>query len=228
MVDRVGRLDQIEFAIANQELAFRMQADVPELMDLKGETEQTKRITASTQNSATPAHSAATASLPAGWWSAACGSFNSPALAAMAIAGSTRRPQGRSRKKCRPSTNPSALLADLETRGLLDSTLIIWMGEFGCTPFAQGNNGRDHNPFGFSLWMAGAGVKGGTVYGGTDEYVQGSRKRLEIHDLHATMLLGMDHTKLTIRFTAATCGSPTSMAKLSKISWLATSPRQPC
>ena len=99
----------------------------------------------------------------------------------------------------------AALLADLETRGLLDSTLLVWMGEFGRTPFAQGSNGRDHNPFGFSLWMAGAGVKGGTVYGGTDAYgYKAVDKRLEIHDLHATMLhlLGMDHTKLTIRFSS--------------------------
>jgi arylsulfatase A-like enzyme len=99
----------------------------------------------------------------------------------------------------------AGLLADLKQRGLLDSTLVIWSGEFGRTPFAQGNNGRDHNPFGFSLWMAGGGVKGGITYGATDEYgYKAIDKKVEIHDLHATMLhlLGMDHTKMTFRFSS--------------------------
>jgi hypothetical protein len=99
----------------------------------------------------------------------------------------------------------AALLEDLESRGLLDTTLLVWMGEFGRTPFAQGNNGRDHNPFGFSLWMAGGGVKGGMTYGATDEYgYKAVDKKLQIHDLHATMLhlLGMDHKKLTLRFSS--------------------------
>ena len=96
------------------------------------------------------------------------------------------------------------LLTDLKRTGLLDDTLIIWSGEFGRTPFAQGNNGRDHNPFGFSIWMAGGGIKGGTVFGATDEYgYKAVENRREIHDLHATMLhlLGMDHTRLTFRFS---------------------------
>ncbi|MCP4811060.1 MAG: DUF1501 domain-containing protein, partial [Planctomycetaceae bacterium] len=99
----------------------------------------------------------------------------------------------------------AGLLADLKQRGLLDSTLVIWSGEFGRTPFAQGTNGRDHNPFGFSLWMAGGGVKGGMTYGSTDEYgYKAIDKKVEIHDLHATMLhlLGMDHTKTTFRFSS--------------------------
>jgi hypothetical protein len=98
----------------------------------------------------------------------------------------------------------AALLWDLRARGLLDETLIVWSGEFGRTPFAQGTNGRDHNPFGFSLWMAGGGVKGGITYGATDEYgYHAIENRLEIHDLHATMLhlAGIDHTRLTVRFS---------------------------
>jgi uncharacterized protein (DUF1501 family) len=98
----------------------------------------------------------------------------------------------------------AALLEDLKQRGLLDTTLIIWAGEFGRTPFAQGADGRDHNPFGFSIWMAGGGVKGGTVYGATDEFgYKAVEKKVEMHDLHATMLycLGLDHTRSTFRFS---------------------------
>jgi uncharacterized protein (DUF1501 family) len=97
-----------------------------------------------------------------------------------------------------------ALLTDLKRRGLYDETLVVWSGEFGRTPFAQGSNGRDHNPFGFSLWMAGGGIKGGTIYGATDEYgYKAIENKLEIHDLHATILhlLGVDHKRLTYRWS---------------------------
>ncbi len=96
-----------------------------------------------------------------------------------------------------------ALLADLKQRGLLDQTLVVWAGEFGRTPFAQGSDGRDHNPFGFTVWLAGGGVKGGTIYGQTDEYgYKAVENKAEMHDLHATMLhlLGLDHKRLTYRF----------------------------
>jgi uncharacterized protein (DUF1501 family) len=94
-------------------------------------------------------------------------------------------------------------LHDLRRRGLLDTTLVVWAGEFGRTPFAQGADGRDHNQYAFSIWMAGGGVKGGTVYGETDEWgYKVVRDKVEIHDLHATMLhlLGADHKRLTFRF----------------------------
>ncbi|MCA9161235.1 MAG: DUF1501 domain-containing protein, partial [Planctomycetales bacterium] len=97
-----------------------------------------------------------------------------------------------------------ALIADLKERGLLDTTLLVFTGEFGRTPFAQGSDGRDHNQYGFSLWMAGGGIKGGTIYGATDEFgYKAVENKAEIHDLHATMLhlFGMDHTKLTYRFS---------------------------
>jgi uncharacterized protein (DUF1501 family) len=98
----------------------------------------------------------------------------------------------------------SALITDLEARGLLDETLILWAGEFGRTPFAQGTDGRDHNPFGFTVWMAGGGIRGGTTYGATDDFgYKVVENKLEIHDLHATLLhlLGIDHEKLTFRFS---------------------------
>jgi uncharacterized protein (DUF1501 family) len=97
----------------------------------------------------------------------------------------------------------AALLQDLKARGLLDSTLVVWGGEFGRTPFAQGGDGRDHNQYGFTIWLAGGGVKPGFVHGETDEFgYKAVKDKVEIHDLHATMLhlLGVDHKKLTFRF----------------------------
>ena len=97
----------------------------------------------------------------------------------------------------------AALLKDLRRRGLLDETLVVWAGEFGRTPFAQGKNGRDHNQFGFTVWLAGGGVKAGSIYGATDQWgYKAVENRTEIHDLHATMLhlLGVDHTRSTFRF----------------------------
>ncbi len=99
----------------------------------------------------------------------------------------------------------AGLLTDLKSRGLLDETLVIWAGEFGRTPMAQGSDGRDHNPFGFTIWMAGGGVKPGFVFGATDEYgYYAIENKLEIYDLHATMLhlLGLDHKRLTFRFSS--------------------------
>jgi uncharacterized protein (DUF1501 family) len=97
----------------------------------------------------------------------------------------------------------AALLGDLKQRGLLDNTLVLWGGEFGRTPTAQGT-GRDHHPHAFTMWMAGGGVKAGTTYGSTDEfgwYVQ--ETPVHVHSLHATILhlLGIDHEKLTYRYS---------------------------
>ena len=107
-------------------------------------------------------------------------------------------------KNARAVDRPIAgLLKDLKARGLLDSTLVVWAGEFGRTPFAPGSDGRDHNPFGFSIWLAGGGAKGGTAHGETDEWgYKVVKGKVEIHDLHATMLhlLGVDHKRLTFRF----------------------------
>lgn len=97
----------------------------------------------------------------------------------------------------------AGLLTDLKQRGLLEETLLLWGGEFGRTPVAQGKNGRDHNPEGFTMWMAGGGVKTGIRYGATDEYgYYAQEKKMHIHDLHATLLalLGLEHDQLTYRY----------------------------
>ncbi len=94
------------------------------------------------------------------------------------------------------------LLDDLRARGLLEETLVIWGGEFGRTPAAQGNDGRDHHPYGFTMWLAGGGVRGGLAYGATDDLGWDAvLDRVHVHDLHATILhlLGLDHEKLTYR-----------------------------
>ncbi len=98
----------------------------------------------------------------------------------------------------------AALLRDLKQRGMLDDTLVIWGGEFGRTPTSQGAKGRDHHSTGFSMWMAGGGVKGGMAYGSTDEFgFNAVENPMHVHDLHATILhlMGMDHTKLTYRYS---------------------------
>jgi uncharacterized protein (DUF1501 family) len=193
----------LESAIANYELAFRMQTAVPELYDLSKETAATKKLY--------------------GIDEAATDIYGRQCLIARRLVergvrfvellcpnvGHDRWDQHSSLKKghednARATDKPIAgLLADLKGRGLLKETLVVWAGEFGRTPMAQGSDGRDHNPFGFSIWLAGGGVKGGTVYGATDDYgYHAIDKKTEIHDLHATMLhlLGMDHKKLTMRF----------------------------
>ncbi len=207
VVERLGRLDQIESAIANHELAFRMQSAVPELTDLKGETDATKKLyglDASFKNTATFGRNCLVArrlvERGVRFIELTCPGGNGDRWDQH---GGLK--DGHTKNAKSVDQGIGALLQDLENRGLLDSTLVVWMGEFGRTPFAQGNNGRDHNPYGFSLWMAGGGVKGGMTYGATDDYgYKAIDKKLEIHDLHATMLhlLGMNHKKLTLRFSS--------------------------
>jgi len=109
--------------------------------------------------------------------------------------------EGNHTKYCGQTDLPIAgLLTDLAARGLLDSTLVVWGGEFGRTPFNEKGDGRDHNPWGFSMWMAGGGIRGGTVVGSTDEIgLRAVEERAHVHDIHATLLhcLGLDHEKLT-------------------------------
>jgi hypothetical protein len=97
----------------------------------------------------------------------------------------------------------AGFLQDLKARGLLNDTLVLWGGEFGRTPTAQGTDGRDHNPYGFSMWMAGGGVKGGMAYGATDDYgYYAAVNKMHVHDLHATILhlMGLDHERLTYHY----------------------------
>jgi hypothetical protein len=203
VVERMGADDRLESAIANYELAFRMQTAVPELMDVTGESKATLALYGIDRPETEV--------------------YGRQCLIARRLVergvrfvellcqnlGHDRWDQhsnlrGGHEKNARAVDQPIAgLLRDLKGRGLLDSTLVIWGGEFGRTPMAQGSDGRDHNPFGFSMWLAGGGVKGGTVYGKTDEYgYHVVENKVEVHDLHATMLhlLGMDHKKLTFRF----------------------------
>jgi hypothetical protein len=108
------------------------------------------------------------------------------------------------RKLCQDIDQPiAALLTDLKRRGLLDDTLVIWGGEFGRTSTSESGNGRDHNHWGFTMWLAGGGVRGGMTYGATDEFgFRAVEDKLHVHDLHATILhlLGIDHEKLTYRY----------------------------
>ena len=108
------------------------------------------------------------------------------------------------RKYAREIDQPiAALLTDLKQRGMLEDTLVIWGGEFGRTPTTQGSNGRDHNAYGFTLWLAGAGVRAGTTFGATDEFgFRAVQNKVHVHDFHATLLhlLGFDHERLTYRY----------------------------
>jgi uncharacterized protein (DUF1501 family) len=206
VVERSGHADALESAVANYELAFRMQAAVPELVDLSGESPATKKLYG-TDSTYAPTQIFATECLLARRLVERGVRFVE--LTCPKIGPHDRWDQHGGLKKghednARAVDQPVAgLLRDLKSRGLLDSTLVVFAGEFGRTPFAQGTDGRDHDPYGFSVWLAGGGVKGGTVYGATDEYgykvVDG---RCEIYDLHATMLhlLGIDHKRLTYRW----------------------------
>ena len=106
---------------------------------------------------------------------------------------------------CAATDKPiAALLSDLKSRGLLDETLVVWGGEFGRTPTAEGSDGREHHPFGFTMWLAGGGVRGGMAYGSTDEFGwHAVDKKVHVHDLHATILhlMGIDHERLTYRYS---------------------------
>lgn len=204
--DKSGSADSIESAIANYELAFKMQSAVPEVTDLSTESANTREMYGF-NHKYKPTQIFAHQCLMARRLVERGVRFIE--LTCPNVSGD--RWDQHSNLKAGHENNSravdqpiGALLTDLKQRGLFDDTLVVWMGEFGRTPFAQGTNGRDHNPWGFSFWMAGAGIKGGTIYGATDEFgYKAVEDRLEIHDLHATMLhlLGVDHTKLTYRFS---------------------------
>jgi Protein of unknown function (DUF1501) len=200
-----GYPDAVESAIANYELAFRMQTTVPELAALHDEPAYIQSmygVDSSFKPLAIYARECLLArrmvergvrfieltcpSVGHDRWDQHGNLRAGHALNALAV-----------------DQPIAALLTDLDQRGLLDETLVIWGGEFGRTPFAQGTDGRDHDPFAFSIWLAGAGIRGGTIHGETDEYgYKAIRDRVEVHDLHATMLhlLGIDHKQLTYRF----------------------------
>lgn len=197
---RAGGDDQIEGVIESYELAFRMQTEAPEAMDLSKESPETLELYGVDRTTTD--------------------NFARQCLLARRFAekgvrfiqlnhgfqwDSHQNLARDHRVNAQQIDQPIAgLLRDLKGRGLLKDTLVIWAGEFGRTPSGQGGmDGRDHNPHGFAIWMAGGGVKGGLSFGETDEYgFQAVSNKVHMHDLHATVLhlLGLDHEKLTFRY----------------------------
>ena len=192
----------LEARIAAYELAYRMQTTAPEAVDLSQETEQTKSLYGLDQDETR--------------------SFGTQCLNARRLVergvrfvqlyhggggdgwdthGENDAKHVRNGKQI---DKPIAgLISDLKARGLLDSTLVIWGGEFGRTPTSEGSAGRDHNPYGYTVWMAGGGIRGGTIYGATDEFgFRAVEDRVQVRDLHATILhlMGLDHSQLTYYF----------------------------
>jgi uncharacterized protein DUF1501 len=189
---------ELEARIAAYELAYQMQSSAPEAVDMSKETEATKKL----YGLDAPETSA----------------FGANCLLARRLvergvrfvelyAGSGsgwdahNDIEGNHSKRCRASDKPIAgLLADLKSRGMLDETLVVWGGEFGRTPFNEKGDGRDHNPWGFTMWMAGGGTKGGQYVGSTDDIgLRAVERPVHVHDIHASILwlLGMDHVSLT-------------------------------
>ena len=202
---RIGHAPQIEAAIRNHELAYRMQMKVPEAMDLSGESNALKKAYGFGHKWKNTRKFAAQCLLARRMVERGVRFIE---LTTSGGNGDRWDQHGNIRdghqKNAMSVDQPiAALIKDLKAHGLLDSTLLVFSGEFGRTPFAQGN-GRDHNPQGFSLWMAGGGARGGTIYGATDEYgYRVVENKLTVHDLHANMLhlLGIDHKRLTFRFS---------------------------
>ena len=201
-----GNHPAVEAAIRNYETAFAMQAAVPELTDLRGETEATKRLYGADSTEKLTAQYArqlilARRMVERGVRFVEVGYVRGIRnVAPWDQHGNLKKEHAANAAVVDQPI--AALLLDLKSRGLLDSTLVIWAGEFGRTPFAQGGDGRDHNPQGFSIWLAGGGVRGGMTFGATDVYgYRAVEDVVSIHDLHATILhlMGVDHERLTFR-----------------------------
>ena len=198
--DRPGDAE-LDARQAAYELAFKMQAEAPAVVDLSTEDEKTKEAYGlNRKETAEFGHRCLLArrlvERGVRFVQVYCGAGS--AWDAHADI------EGNHTKMCLRADQPSAaLIADLKRRGLLDSTLVVWGGEFGRTPMTEGVSGRDHNPYGFTTVLAGGGVKGGYVHGSTDEFgLRCTEGDVHVHDLHATILhtLGYDHEKLTYRY----------------------------
>lgn len=198
-LERAGQDQQIEGAIESYELAFRMQQAAPQVLSLDDEPQHIRDLYGIGQQPTD--------------------NFGRSCLLARRLAESGVRfiqvstgnvwdqhsnlKKGHESNAAKTDQPVAGLLQDLKQRGMLEDTLVVWGGEFGRTPVVQGSNGRDHNPQGFTMWMAGGGVKGGTSYGETDEFGYYSQQdRVHMHDLHATILhlMGLDHQRLTYRY----------------------------
>lgn len=203
---------QVEAAIKNYETAFRMQAAVPELCDISGETAATRELYGLDSPDTKKAAYARQCLLARRLVERGVRFIELSCLTRGIGAGGAANPwdqhsdleKGHRAMSFQVDQPIAGLMQDLRQRGLLDDTLIVWAGEFGRTPFSQGSNGRDHNPFGFSIWMAGGGVKGGTIYGATDELgYHAIENPCTVYDMWATVLhqLGVDHERLTYRYS---------------------------
>ena len=189
----------LEARINSFELAFRMQARAPELQSIDGETKETLATYGLDQDT----------TKNYGRQCLMARRFIEQGVRFVQCTHSYKWDQhgdlrnAHARNAMEVDQPIAALLADLKERGLLEDTLVLWGGEFGRTPVAQGDNGRDHNPQAYTMWLAGGGFQGGIQYGKTDEYGYYSvEDKVHVHDLHATMLhqFGLDHTKLTYRY----------------------------
>ena len=196
--------EELRARIASYELAFRMQTSAPETVDLSQESEQTQAMYG--LNDKVSQHFARNCLL-------ARRLVERGVRFVQVYSGGNEGPKAwdahselekNHKLHCAETDRPiAALLTDLKQRGLLDETLVVWGGEFGRTPNTENNNGRDHHPHGFTMWMAGGGIKPGTVYGTTDEFgYHAVENRVSVPDLHATILhlLGLDHERLTYHF----------------------------
>jgi hypothetical protein len=204
-VDQFGRHDSIESAIRNYELAYAMQMAVPEVMSLNNEPAHIQNMYGM-ESKYEPTRIYAAQCLIARRMIEQGVRFielTCPNVGGDRWDQHSDLKQGHENNARAVDQPIAALLKDLRQRGLLDETLVVWAGEFGRTPFAQGANGRDHNQYGFTVWMAGGGARPGTIHGATDEWgYKAIENRAEVHDLHATMLhlMGVDHTRSTFRF----------------------------
>jgi hypothetical protein len=197
--ERSGEDAALEGRIASFELAFRMQSAAPEVQDISGESPATLRLYGLDDD----------VTRPFGRQCLMARRFCERGVRFVQVSHSYKWDQHGGLKKeitrnAREVDVPIAgLLTDLKARGLLEDTLVLWGGEFGRTPTSQGDDGRDHNPQGYTMWLAGGGVKGGYAHGATDDYgYYAVHDKVHVHDLHATILhlLGLDHTRLTYRY----------------------------
>ena len=195
----IGPDNVLESRIESFELAFRMQSAAPQLQEINDETEATQKMYGLDQP----------ATKNFGRQCLMARRFIEKGVRFVQCTHSYKWDQHGNlkadhAKNAMEVDQPiAALLIDLKSRGLLDDTLILWGGEFGRTPVAQGDDGRDHNPQGYTMWLAGGGVKTGIRYGATDDYgYYAVEDKVHLHDLHATMLhlLGLDHLKLTYQY----------------------------
>ena len=222
-LDFIGELDQgflgelgahreVEAAIQNYEMAWRMQSAVPELCDLSGESAATKKLYGIDGPESTRSAYGKQCLLARRLVERGVRFIELSCLPQKLGAGQAPNPwdqhgqlkEGHGNMAWQVDQPIAGLLKDLKSRGLLDSTLVVWAGEFGRTFFAQGSDGRDHNPYGFSIWMAGGGVRGGMSLGETDDLGYHAVEKVQtVYDLWATVLylLGVDHEQLTFLFS---------------------------